>query len=702
MNLKKTNLGKWRFETQTYAEHTETVWVFRQLFLSPFFKYLSQLLSPEEVQETRSDIDKVLKLETIYHDYDKLFVPEERVKDMLKFHWHANLSAPENEPALEALLAELEQDGEVEWDKSLISRTQLKSLLQNANVCHNGNFTDEKWRLARNTYERFFSENERFKWTFAQEEWNQLTNWLAYSIRVADAVASAKEESAAFKTDVSKFTEFLRLGMPEAKIAVFSVHLNTVFSESSSASVLQGYYTLYNTFFVSLAELLKTEGVLIFDSANTIVGIRLSEEDPAAFLGSIRDKVAEKLLRDIKPIIDKQTEKLDVSLSKAKTDNQRASIFKKKNQLDEFDRRLSNRAELEDFVKPILQVKTKTIDCLSRVVDYDELLKHQLIESIYDSFTSDIRKTGLPCSSCGRNVISEGAKSDKLNQAIQNENTSLEGRGDFGSLRTIGRNIFQTTSLDKSDIFICPDCCFLSDISGGRFAQTTVAIGHIKRNYQASAPSLGLTNDIISELPKLVYSFIVKQRLIEEINKHVSIDNPSKQLIAKSFVILNYTTTPEKIFSDFVEPLHQCLRDIHTPLPDGQVHYSADFGVRIGTGAMLFNKSVIDNEFLKCALNFEDYYEMFRVAYELNERIRNIGSQEKENGLLLTLMNRSNLIALTKQILDVDINFANRKNLNRMNPTLTLDQLFDIAGYIQAHPKSVEWLRTIRNAEKIK
>lgn len=657
MDIVKTNLGKWKYEFQSYHEHAETVWVFRQLLLSPFFYYLQDQLGDIHDLNLKDDLKKIFKIETLYHDYDKLYIEAKNVANLKSFNWHADVNSNENKIALDALLAD-----EIEIASKLIDGDlfedddQVKDFLRNANVAHDGRITNSKWENAKKTYSRLFSAllgNE-----FESIDMDVITNWLCYSIRVADSIASSSEERVSYKSDVSKYTDLVHHAMPNAKVYIHSISFNTVFSESSSATVLQGYYTLYDAAYKSLTDILEFDGVAIMDNSRTIVGMELSENSQDEFKNALLNRVSGKL-----------------------TNPQLSSIDN------------------------LLQISTQTVDILSNIVEYDKLIKTEVLNAIFSSFNSEDLMNGFSCASCGRSVITNKA-SKELPKALKEETLTLESRGDFGIVKSIGKIIHETKSLDKSALFLCDDCITLANfVNEGHLIKkhfTTISISELERYYKPTCKDLNLTNKAGKELqtailPKLIYGFKRKQDLLSKIKQEVQ-ENPKTNLIASSFIILEYTNTPQKMWNNFVDPLLKCLEPIVISLPDGQLIYEANYGIRIGTGPMFYEKQIVDNEFLKGLYNFNEYGGRFESVKNLDKLLSKIDNGPKENAVLVSNLNTNNLPSLIKDILKIDMLFYSQ----RKKPKLDFDDFISLSTFIKNKPDSIAYLRQVRNANKLK
>ncbi len=667
MKIIKTNLGKWKYEFQSYHEHVETVWVFRQLLLSPLFQYLVDQIG--NIDDIKDDLKKIFRIETLYHDYDKLYIESGKVANLTSFKWHADITSNENQTALNALMADSTEEAFALIDGDLFEdENQVREFLKNANVAHDGRLTDTKWENAKIVYTRLFKSllgND-----FDTVGMDVITNWLCYSIRVADSIASSPEDSISYKSDVSKFADLVRHSMPNAHVYIHSISFNTVFAESSSATVLQGYYTLYDAVYKALIELLEIDGVIIIDNSRTIVGLQLSEKNSDDFNARFMSKLHEKL--EIQPQIDS--------------------------------------------VESIFQVNSQMIDMFSNITTYDVVIKETLLNQIFSVFSYEPKRIGYACTSCGRSIILEGKSSDEVkskSESLDQETTSLESRGDFGTIRNISSIILETKKQDrqKNKLFVCDDCMTIAScVKVNKLIQkffTTISISELERSYKTTHKELNLTNKAGKELqtailPKLIYGFKRKQDLLNRIKGEVQINPNSINLIAGSFIILEYTNTPQKMYNNFIEPLLKCLEPICIDLPDGQLIYEANFGIRIGTGPMFYENQIIDNEFLKGLFKFSEYASCFNEAKELNNLLSKMDNEIKENAVLVSSLNTSMLPSLIKELLKIDALLYKPRDKKRFAPKLMFEEVVELATYIQEHPDSIAYLRQVKNANKVK
>lgn len=651
-DVQQTNLGKWGKITQTYREHGHAVWVFRALFLTPLFKVLTDALkkrglSGEDIQEIKTDYLGLIQFETYNHDYDKLYIPANMLGDLGRFRWHGDVESQANKLALKRITDDTRQT----WN-NIASEEVTSSVLKSANVSHEGILTPEKLAYVFNALGKFFKET--YKIDVDTASLDKLTKSHVYSLRVADSIASA-EIGVAYKDDVSKVVNlFQALDFSDHCIYVIAVSFNPVFSQSKLATVLSAYYEIYDDTYKWLKEWVEFKGTIIADNVFSIVAIYTASKS--------ENDVSKALLAHFK-------EKYDIS---------------------------------ESMIKDICAASTAEVDFLNDPTNFDQTLKSKIMDAFAVLFPLQVTQIGLPCASCGRPIVNKLTEGKTIeNKFLKDEVDSLETRGDFGFIASATKDILHI-ELGKnpwSNMILCESCIAIGELTK-EFSLGTIAFGSVKREYRRKLRHAHeLTNEKYDPLVSLLFSHKLKQEIIDDIRNQAAASGSSAKRIAGSVLLVNFTSTISGIFGGVIDPLTKGKIKSET-LPDAEITYAIDVGIRFGTGALILNNMVYDHEFLKGIFQINEYSHKLLVAQALEEKLLKWDAPRRKLALI-ELQKSKEPTGVLSSLIKIDIDTAQRFGKLRKIPQLRLEELEEIVIHVLNYPESINTLRTMLG-ERIK
>lgn len=627
--LIKTNLGKWGNTTQTYDEHVHAVWVFRKPLLALARPILHKLFG-EDSEGAWTEYIRLTRFETRGHDYDKLFVPQALLPELTSFRWHAKTNDPVNQRALEAFLDQVELP---------CSRGVARTLLQAACAGHEGLRTPEKGEKTRTTLHAYFEERG-LGLSLTNSNWLALAKLHTAVLRAADAIASAAQGQA-FKDDVSTLANWITQLLPRAHLTIITISFDTTFSESSSAAVLSGYYQLYDSCYKSLHRLLERNGIVLTDNSRTLVAMALTDE-----AGELEAKWWKNLAGSLGDTT---------------------------------------------AVKTIVQWHQTEIAPNLQPVDFDVKLKDALWHALSQAHKIGTNPHGIPCASCGRQVITSPPRED-LPKNLGDEIATLESRGDYGFVKGVKESLYELhQALNRSARLACPECISLSRYQEESTARGTLAFGGSTRKYtRDNSANLKLTSDKTDPFVTLLYGFELQRRALDTLVQTIQTAKGQSRLIASSTLLFRFTPTPTGLAAT-LDLIQQALtHDCETLLPDGTIQYSLDFGIRIGAGALLLNGHIHDSVFVRGVHAFDDFLSRLKVARDLDTELVTL-SNEQRNKAMLRLSQRRGVIPLAKELLDSDIDLS--KPLDQRNPHMALEQILQVAALVDHNPRALSDLR---------
>jgi len=245
-------------------------------------------------------------------------------------------------------------------------------------------------------------------------------------------------------------------------------------------------------------------------------------------------------------------------------------------------------------------------------------------------------------------------------------------------------------SLGKSERLACRDCVRLSRLQDGSSTQGTLILAGYTRSYDASSrPDVRLTSNVTDGLVVTLYGFELQRTVLRKVLESVHAVSQQARLIAASTILFGFTPTAAGMDSA-LKLIQKAIVEIETKLPDGIVTYDLDFGIRIGTGYIPSGKMIKDTVFIPGIYSLGPFLDRLCVAAAL-EKDLSVLTEETRSKVLLRLAQRRSLIALTKELIDCDVDLSKGKSAPR--PRLTLHQVLQISSRVDYHPTSVFDLR---------
>lgn len=633
-----TNLGKWGAVTQTYEEHVNAVWSFRKPLLSVVYKWLDDTFTARglDVQDFwEVDYLPTVRFETKWHDYDKNFVPHDRLNDLKTFSWHGNPDDPVNKLALEHLLDEhLLEECCLPTD-----RNTWTELLRAANYSHEGLLTPDKAIAIR---EALIAFGDKSGWPLNKSDYDMLANLHIATLRAADAMASASDK-VAYKDDVSRFVNIIQQVLPGSVLKVINIAFDMSFSESSSSAVLAGYYRFYDVAYHALDAILLRNGLVIGDNSRTLLGLALTDKSDDILISEWQVEVIKALTVDPGTSIE--------------------------------DKDWNTLWELCEFA-------VSTVNPLDNPDNFDRLVRNSLWIGLSASHLTVVDKQGFPCGSCGRNVVDRPI--DRATDGLGTDVSSPESRGDFGFVRSIKKNLFNfSRSIDKTKRLVCSKCAVLASLAEGEPHQATLVIGNLKREYKQQELSIRLTSDRGDPLTQVLLAFRRQQDILAKLANSINLVGGEAQRVAGSILRIKFTPDLPGLARGFVEPVFEAVRPMEVELPDACLSDALDVGFRIGTGPLFLGCKVHDTVYLQGVHSMGTYYKRLERALELHELFAKLSSDNQKKALHALRTKRS-IPSLCQAVINAD-----------SNSKLELDDVLQIANAVSTKPGAIEDLFSI-------
>jgi len=643
--LLRTNLGKWGRTTQTYEEHVHAVWVFRKPLLAVVYAHLRDSLSRQGRSEDdiegfwQNDYLPLAERETRWHDYDKLFVPQDRLGELSVFSWHGHPDDPANVAALAQVLQE---DSEI----AAGDRRVWSAVLRAANFAHEGLLTPDKAAAVRAGLASFGGQSG---WPIRDTDYGALANIHVATLRAADAIASAQERPA-FKDDVSRLTNIVAGLIPGSRLRIVAITFETAFSQSPVSGVLSGYYRFYDSAYKGLVTALSHCGHVVGDNARTLLGVALTAEPVEA----MRKRWWSTTCAELGMALE-------------------ADTFQDWCSFDATD-----------------------IDLLSGPADFDATLRREMFTGLAKAHLAGLGERGFPCGSCGRRVVNRPL--DEADSSLKDEVASPERRGDFGFAQDVRRYLFGLeTRIDKSKLLVCAACDQLARLATPGPPQGILVMGGYKRKYERLSGTLELTSPVGDPLTRALLSFPQQQDVLARLANTVSLAGGESQRVAGSAVRVRFTGTLAGLLSAFVEPVLKAVETTETCLPDGSVYDELEFGLRVGPGALIMGGKLHDTVHLPGVYSPGAYRQRLQQARRLHEVLSKLAEAEYERALYSLRTERA-VAAVARRLLSSEDDIAKILK-GRKGPKLSMDEVLEIANLSAAAPSAVEDLQRFRVTE---
>ncbi len=597
----RANLGKWGRSTQTFYEHGVAVYTFRTMFNLPsqhiVVRYAKECGIGQELLNSYNDL---VFLESLYHDYDKLFVPEDMVRNaeaMKRFSEHGNVEAERNREALRILMSSLEGEEASILPSSVrdllrkVESSTIENVLRAANASHEGMRTPEKIEMVAEALSSFFEEIG-----CPLSDPIPLAKAHSMSLRVADSIASAWEGRPSFKSDVTEIVEMIRsfqqiVGSPT--LHVISLSLNRALFEARPSSVVSAFLSFYD----SLRKLVDTEvvrtrlgglsllrGSVIEDNSSLIV---------AAWLGTPEDEL------DLKK---------------------------------EFSNVPSN------VLGDLVTYRHWKVDLVADKRNFDVMLRDALMNALHSGFRPVLTKSGLPCYSCGRPmaVVMDSKElkkylsgSPETSKALSDEMITLEKSMQLGYLRAISGSVYgHTERLEHNDRPLCPTCLWLfsrSSPEGG--TPVTFVLYGTDRIMNVSSP---LCSEDTDPLVVEMFSYYLRELVLSKLRS--SFVSRDFRRYGLSVMVSHMKSKGEDLLGELkalLSDIREGLGDEGVDLPCGRVTYRFEWGLRIGNGPMSPGM-VWDHALIRGVWAPEDYDKLLERIGDSIKKLRDLRLRPEE------------------------------------------------------------------------
>lgn len=597
----RANLGKWGRSTQTFYEHGIAVHTFRTMFNLPsqymVARHAKECGMGQELLNSYSDL---VFLESLYHDYDKLFVPEDMVRDadaMRRFSEHGNVDAERNREALRMLMSSLQGEeteilpGSVRDLLRRVESVTIENVLRAANASHEGMRTPEKIEMVAEALDSFFEEIG-----CPLPDPIPLAKAHSMSLRVADSIASAWEGRPSFKSDVTEIVEMIRSlqqMVGEPTIHVISLSLNRALFEARPSSVVSAFLSFYD----SLRKIIDTEvvrtglgglsllrGSVIEDNSSLIV---------AAWLGT-------------------PEEELDMK------------------------KEFSNVPDhvLEDLVT----YRHWKVDLVAGKGDFDVRLRDALMDALHSGFRPVSTMNGLPCYSCGRPMATVvGSRelkeylgvSEGTSKGLSEEMVTLEKSMQLGYLRAISESVYgHTERLEHNDRPLCPTCLWLFSRSSPESGiPVTFVLYGTDRIMNISSP---LCSEDTDPLVVEMFSYYLRELVLSRLRS--SFASRDFRRYGLSVMVSLMKSKGEDLLGELkalLSDVREGLDEEGVDLPCGRVTYRFEWGLRIGNGPMSPGM-VWDHVLIRGVWTPEDYDALLERVGDSIKKLRNLRLRPEE------------------------------------------------------------------------
>lgn len=595
--LVRTNLGKWGANTQTFYEHGVAVHVFRTVFNFPASLMVANHAKRCGMgQDLLRDYENLVFLESLYHDYDKLYMPEEMVRSveaMKRFEGHGDVDIPRNREALEKLVNDLEsgvEDHMLPTDLlSFLRRINadvIKEVLKAVNASHEGMRLPEKVEMVERALKYFF---EQVGCPLSDP--SHLARAHLLSLRAADSVASAWEGDPSFKSDVTEVVELIRSFQQlvgEPSIHVTAISLNPAIFEARPPSVVSSFLKLYDMIrrFVdgrmirySIDGLSVLRGSVIEDNSSLIVAI---------WLGNSRDGL----------------------------------------QLDDLV------GIPEEVLDDLVTLRHWEIELVKAKADFDAKLRETLLDALYSGFRPKVEANGIPCYSCGRPTArvygSKELREGGVNpQDFQGEIISFEKSSQLGYLRAISPYVYGVEErFSHNDYPLCPTCMWL--FSRGmpvKGTPVTFILYGMRRSIDTKEPPCTSEMD---HLVEKIFSYYLRELVLARLWTVLSTEHARRYGL--SVMVSNLSTRGEALLQELLDILRRVsdeLRDWKVRLPCGEVRYEFEWALRVGSGP-ISPGYVWDHVLMRGVWEVEEYHSRLDWASKAISYLRDMGLRPKE------------------------------------------------------------------------
>lgn len=594
----RANLGKWGRNTQTFYEHGVSVHSFRTLFNVPSQRIVAGLAKECGMDQYLLDLyNNLVFLESLYHDYDKLFIPEDMLRDterMRSFPDHGDIRAERNREALKELISSLERGDEERYLPTgtinflrKVDMEVLEEILRAANASHEGMRLPEKVEMVAEALDSFFKQvgcqlSDPLKLSLARTH--------LMSLRVADSIASAYEGKPSFKSDVTEVVDVLIAELirsfqqliPRPGIHVASFSLNPALLEARSPSVVTSFLSFYDELRKivdygmirkGMGDLYILRGSVIEDNSSIIVAMWVGDRDEAPDLSGLGE-ISGEVLQDL------------------------------------------------------VTIRHWSIDLVERKGDFDLELRRTLMDAIHSGFKPVAETDGLPCYSCGRPMARVVTTEDLEDQGLDpkkfgEEMLTFERSMQLGYLRAISSPIYGVnSSMNHNDRPLCPTCLWLfSRSTPHKGIPVTFILYGAERIAEISSPPCSEDSD---PLVVETYSYYLRNVLLSKLMDSLTF----RDLRAYGLGVMSsfMTSKGEELLGDLRTLLHDVgekLKVWSEELPCGVVRYEFKWGLRVGNGPVSEGK-IWDHTLLKGVWSPEEYEKLLGVVEEAIRKIRSL------------------------------------------------------------------------------
>ncbi len=591
--LLKTNLGKWGRNTQTFHEHGYATLTFRRVLNFPSYLLVAEMSRRcGNGQYLVERYDELVHLETVYHDYDKLFMREDLVSDlgaMRSFREHADVESPRNSEALNLTLEEMWEDPFLpDKVRDLIGTLDdelLAKVLRAANASHEGERTPEKVNMVADALSDFFD-----ALGCPLKDPVRLARPHLLSLRAADSIASAWEGRPSFKSDVTEVVESIRSTrlFEEPVIHVTSISLNPAFLEARSTSTVVSFLEFYNWLRslveerlvnFRLGDVLVPRGSVIEDNSNVIVSIWLGRP---GFTGLEElSSIPERVLEDLISIEDRA-----VAISRSKA-------------------------------------------------DFDLRLREALMDSLVPSFNPAPRE-GITCFSCGRpgarlmkgeELQEMGVRVSEFMRVNKQDLMTLERGMRLGYMRATFKMYGLRRRPEHNDKPLCETCAWLlsrtKPVSG--ILVTFVMYGVERDFIVRSEPCSDATDPLVER----IFSYHLRDVKLRRLLSHTS---TRVRRYGLSVLVLEFIRRKDALLPTLVDLLNELMSEfaeLKVKLPCGEVRYGLRWALRVGKGMIVTGK-VSDYSLLKGLWEPEEYLTHLSKVQEVVSGLRSLGLKPNE------------------------------------------------------------------------
>ncbi len=650
----RANLGKWGRNTQTFYEHGIAVYTLRTIFNLPsqyvIARHAKECGMGQELLDSYSDL---VFLESLYHDYDKLFVPEDMVRDMdamRRFDGHGNLDVERNKEALRLLMSSLLDEEMAILPSSVrdllreVEGSIIENVLRAANASHEGMRTPEKIEMVAEALGSFFDEIG-----CPLPDPIPLAKAHSMSLRVADSIASAWEGGPSFKSDVTEIVEMIRSlqqMVGEPAIHVISLSLNRALFEARPTAVVSAFLGFYDSLRKIVdKEIVRTEwgglsllrGSVVEDNSSIIVAVWLGAPEEEFNLRKEFSNVPNNILEDL------------------------------------------------------VTLRHWKINLVAGKENFDVRLRDALVDALHSGFRPVPTDKGFPCYSCGRpmaKVLDTKelreylGDSEGVSRGLSGEMVTLEKSMQLGYLRAVSDSIYNYKGrLEHNDRPLCPTCLWLFSRSSydSGVPVTFVLYGTERIMEITSPPCSGDTDPLVVE----VFSYYLRELMLSKLRS--SFTSRDFRRYGLSVMVSLMKSRGEDLLGELnslLSDLMEGLGEEKVVLPCGRVTYKFEWGLRIGNGPMSPGQ-VWDHILVRGVWDPEDYVELLERIGKSIKKLRNLGL--KPEGMVHKLEgDRAQIGAILLKEMD-----------GKIPKGLTLEKFMDLVEYLR-ESRELGALRMVR------